>query len=138
MSRTKTDFAKGMRRAPTPAEATVWGYLRNHRLHGLKWRRQHVILGFIADFYCAELRVALELDGDIHDAPEVVERDALRDQVFLRVRIRTMRLRNEDCTRVFLTTVVCSLLDERATASVSRSLEDQQGDDCNEIEDRRQ
>jgi len=42
----------------------------------LKYRRQHVIDGFVVDFYCAELRVALEIDGAVHDRREVVEYDA--------------------------------------------------------------
>ncbi len=59
----KVALAKGNRHDPTAAEAAAWVLLRDRRCLGLKFRRQHVIRGFIVDFYCAELRLAVEVDG---------------------------------------------------------------------------
>jgi very-short-patch-repair endonuclease len=53
-----------MRRAPTEAEALLWSALRRRQL-GRKFRRQHVIAGYIVDFYCAALALALEVDGEL-------------------------------------------------------------------------
>jgi very-short-patch-repair endonuclease len=55
-----------MRHDLRPAERKLWYFLRDRRLNGLKFRRQHPIGPFIADFYCPELRLIIELDGDSH------------------------------------------------------------------------
>ena len=68
-----------MRKLPTTAEAKAWELLRNCRCLGLKFRRQQVIRGLIVDFYCAEKRLAVELDGDIHALQQ--EYDQQRDAV---------------------------------------------------------
>ena len=58
--------ARSMRHEPAPAEQKLWRCLRNRQLNGLKFKRQHPIGPFIADFYCAERRLVLESDGDSH------------------------------------------------------------------------
>ena len=58
--------ARQLRREMTPAEKLLWERLRDRRLHGLKFRRQHPYGPFVADFYCAEHRLVVELDGSIH------------------------------------------------------------------------
>lgn len=60
--------AKSLRTASTDAETKLWYYLRAKRLDGLKFRRQHPIPPYIADFYCEELRLVVERDGSQHDA----------------------------------------------------------------------
>jgi len=50
----------------TPAEEAAWGVLRNRGFRGLKFRRQHPIGPFVLDFYCHELRLAVEIDGGAH------------------------------------------------------------------------
>ncbi len=59
-------FARALRRTATPQEAQLWTYLRDRRLAGLKFHRQHPLLGYIADFYCAERGLVVELDGVVH------------------------------------------------------------------------
>jgi len=54
------------RDAPVP-ERVLWGILRDRRLGGMKFRRQHVIEPYIVDFYCPEVRLIVELDGMSHD-----------------------------------------------------------------------
>jgi len=68
------------RKHPTEAEALLWKQLRNRQLAGLKFRRQHPLEGFIVDFYCFELRLAIELDGSVHQIPEQAEQDEYRMQ----------------------------------------------------------
>ena len=70
VSREKHALARKLRREPTPSEQRAWVLLRNRRCFGLKFRRQQVIRGYIADFYCAELRLVLEIDGGVHDTIE--------------------------------------------------------------------
>jgi len=68
--------ARNMRREPTPPERTLWRVLRNFTVDGLKFRRQAPLGPYIVDFFCAEARLIVELDGITHvDEP----RDAIRD-----------------------------------------------------------
>ena len=66
MRELKKRFARQLRKNQTSAEEKVWGYLRDRRLFGLKFRRQHVIEGFVVYFYCLERKLAIEIDGKIH------------------------------------------------------------------------
>ena len=78
IDRRKLALARRFRRQPTPAEAEAWQLLRDERILGLKFRRQQLVAGFIVDFYCASLRLVLELDGGAHDDPVQAEYDARR------------------------------------------------------------
>lgn len=102
----KLELARHFRKNPTESEDAVWQMLRNRQIKNLKWRRQQVIDGFIADFYCAELNVVLEIDGSVHDTNEAKEYDAYRTSVFESRGIRTYRLRNEDCDKKHLTELI--------------------------------
>ena len=77
----KLEMSRNFRKEPTEKEAEVWEWLRDRRMLNLKWRRQQVIEGFIADFYCAEHHVALEIDGDVHESEEAKEYDKARETV---------------------------------------------------------
>jgi very-short-patch-repair endonuclease len=84
--------ARRLRQEATPAEIMVWGLLRGRRLHGLRFRRQHVLHGYIVDFYCHERRLCIELDGAHHlDADKRLsdqERDAdLKSRGYITLRI---------------------------------------------------
>jgi very-short-patch-repair endonuclease len=69
-SRLFRERAREMRHQPNGVEAMVWSGLRNRRVGGLKFRRQHPIGPYIADFYCAEARLIIELDGATHEGKE--------------------------------------------------------------------
>ncbi|MFH1723097.1 MAG: DUF559 domain-containing protein [Elusimicrobiota bacterium] len=60
------DFARGLRRDPTDAEARIWRHRRSRRLAGWESRRQHPIGSYIVDFRCVESRLVVELDGGQH------------------------------------------------------------------------
>lgn len=59
-------FSREMRKDPTKAEALLWESLRGRNLNKLKFRRQQPIKGYILDFYCEEIRLGVEVDGEIH------------------------------------------------------------------------
>ena len=62
-----TSYARANRKEPTPAENMLWQkVLRNRQLHGHKFLRQKPIGTYIADFYCTELKLVIEIDGDSH------------------------------------------------------------------------
>ncbi len=89
--------AKELRRQMTPAEQLLWEQVRDRRLGGLKIRRQHPIGRFIADFYCTEARLIIEVDGGIHDQQR--ERDAARTEYLEQRGFRVLRIRNEAIER---------------------------------------
>ena len=82
-----------LRNNPTPEEDALWQELRNSRL-GYKFRRQHSIGNFIADFYCAEEKLVVELDGKIHEFQK--EYDLWRTSVINELGMRILRINNED------------------------------------------
>ena len=65
-----------LRREETRAEAILWQALRNRRLGGLRFRRQHPVGRFVLDFYCPDAKLVIELDGPVHEAQ--LDRDAAR------------------------------------------------------------
>ncbi|HRZ97880.1 MAG TPA: homocysteine S-methyltransferase family protein, partial [Paludibacter sp.] len=72
--------AKEMRREQTKAEKELWERLRNRQI-GYKIRRQHIIHGYIADFFCVEKNAIIEVDGEIHQTTEQKEHDKFRTEV---------------------------------------------------------
>jgi very-short-patch-repair endonuclease len=58
--------ARELRRDMTPAERRLWARLRLGQLDGAHFRRQHAVGNFIVDFFCAEARLVIEVDGDVH------------------------------------------------------------------------
>jgi leucyl-tRNA synthetase len=80
------------RRAMTPAEDRLWGVLCGKAL-GCRARKQHVIRGWIVDFYVPSARLVIEVDGGVHDAQ--VEEDQLRTLALESEGLRVIRFRNE-------------------------------------------
>ena len=95
--------ARGLRRSAATAERTAWRLLRNRRMLGLKFRRQHAIGRFVVDFYCAELRLVLEIDGPVHDGIVKAQYDAARTCWLEGRDLRVVRLRPEDVSEAHLT-----------------------------------
>lgn len=87
--------ARALRRRLSPPEARLWVRLRGRKLGGLKFRRQHPIGPYILDFYCAEARLAVEVDGQCHDQPERIAHDRRRTAWLRKQNIRVMRLAAE-------------------------------------------
>jgi very-short-patch-repair endonuclease len=77
----------------------LWNALRDRRLGGFKVRRQHPVGRFVVDFYCAERRLAIELDGEIHASQQ--ERDAERDTVLTGAGWRVLRIPNAEVQQDF-------------------------------------
>ena len=69
----------GLRKRLTPAEASLWILLKNRQAFGLKFRRQTSIKNYIVDFYCPEIRMIIELDGEPHFTEEQADKDKKRD-----------------------------------------------------------
>lgn len=87
-------LAKELRNHVTNAEMLLWGYLRT-KPDGFKFRRQHPLGIFIADFYCHRLKLVIEIDGPIHKKKEVAEHDRYRQRLIEEDGINVVRFTNE-------------------------------------------
>jgi len=95
-SQIKKEFARALRKEQTQTEEIIWEKLRNRRFNRLKFRRQHVIEGFVLDFYCHEIKLGIEIDGTIHDQRFQKEYDTLRQEIIEMQGIIIVRITNEE------------------------------------------
>jgi very-short-patch-repair endonuclease len=84
-------FAKGLRRRMTLPEVLLWRCLKGRRLAGRHFRKQHPLGPYVLDFYCDELRLAVEVDGEGHSFDPA--RDERRDAWLAARGVRTLRIR---------------------------------------------
>jgi very-short-patch-repair endonuclease len=86
--------SRKFRQAQTLAERRAWYLLSNRSVMGLKFRRQQPIDHYTVDFYCPELRLALELDGGVHSQPSQVKRDKPKYEYLSALGIQVARIPN--------------------------------------------
>ena len=87
--------AKELRKNMTNAEKILWGYLKA-KPNGYKFRRQHPLGIYIADFYCHKLKLVIELDGSIHDKEEVKMNDEERQKLIEEDGLIVIRFKNNE------------------------------------------
>ena len=87
-------IARQLRRDQTDEEKQLWRELRGRRFAGFKFRRQHTVGDYILDFYCADAKLAVELDGSQHGFPEGMQRDEVREKFLNQQGIETLRFWN--------------------------------------------
>ena len=85
-----------LRKNLTKAELVLWEVLKDKKLCGRKFRRQHSIGHYIADFYCTSERLIIELDGQHHFTPEGVVKDLDRDIHLAMMNIKVLRFENKE------------------------------------------
>ena len=97
------EIAGKLRRNQTDSEKILWQIIRNRKLSGYKFLRQHPIyyehknnehFFFVADFYCAEIKLIIELDGGIHKQQK--ERDEIRDKILINRGFSILRINNDE------------------------------------------
>ena len=88
--------ARALRRQMTPTEKILWEALRNGRLDGIKFRRQHPYGPFVLDFFCVEHQLVIEVDGSVHQQAEQRSRDVARDEYLEQHGLRVLRVRAEE------------------------------------------
>jgi very-short-patch-repair endonuclease len=86
--------AKKLRREMTPAETILWKHLKGNRLNGLHFRRQQIVHGYFADFYCHQHELIVEVDGGIHELQK--EYDTAREEYLRELGFRIIRFTNEE------------------------------------------
>ena len=98
-SRTKILLAREFRKKPTKSESILWDNLRGNRFDGYYFRRQHVISGFIIDFYCPKLKLAIEIDGDVHLQSKKADSD--RQEAIEEKKIKFFRVNSKEVENNF-------------------------------------
>lgn len=88
--------ARELRQKQTKAEDLFWELVRNRKFHNLKFRRQHQIGHYIVDFFCNEIKLIIEFDGEIHDTEEQKKHDSTRDKYLTSIGNIVLRFRNEE------------------------------------------
>jgi len=85
-----------LRKTQTPEELIFWAHVKNRKFHGYKFRRQYSIGNYVADFYCPELKLVVEIDGGQHYEKENIKKDLLRTEYFDSLGIKVRRYINID------------------------------------------
>ena len=96
------ETARALRRKSTKGESILWQQLRNKKLNGAKFQRQHAVKFiidrrkrfFVADFYCSEHKLVIEIDGKIHDRQK--DYDEMRTFIMNTMGIKVIRFKNEE------------------------------------------
>ena len=89
-------FRKKLRNNSTKSERHLWTFLKGGQLGGIKFRRQHNIGPYVVDFYSCDYNLSIELDGEVHDNPEVIKHDLRRDAFMKNQGIVVLRIRNHE------------------------------------------
>jgi cyclase len=92
------EFAKYNRENPTEAESFLWKFLSGKKQINIHFRRQHPIKYFIADFYCHQAKLIIEVDGGYHNIPEQYQYDRARDDELAELGIKILHFTN---TQIF-------------------------------------
>ncbi len=111
--------AKTLRNTLTESEVLLWNHIKGKQL-GFKFRRQHPISNYIADFYCHEAKVVIELDGSIHNLPEILQNDIERQKYLEELGLTVLRFTNDELynnTNKVLEEIKSAIQAQRHTAS---------------------
>ena len=98
-------IAKKLRAKQTQTESKLWARIRNKQLLGYKFRRQHPINNYIADFYCHSLKYVIELDGKYHSSKTQNLYDIFRDEDMSEFGILVLRIKDHDILDNFENTI---------------------------------
>jgi very-short-patch-repair endonuclease len=90
------EMARALKHDMTKAEKLLWEQLRDRKFDGLKFRRQHPIDRYILDFYCSKMKIAIEVDGGVHNTIEQKEYDETRTIRLNELGIQVLRIKNEE------------------------------------------
>jgi very-short-patch-repair endonuclease len=83
------------------SEVVLWSKLKNKQMYGKRFLRQYGVDQYVLDFYCPELKLAIEIDGDSHYMPGAQEQDKVRQEQIEALGIRFLRFTNDEvCTNI--------------------------------------
>ncbi len=89
-------LARQLRKNYTPAEMILWGKIRSRQINNVKFRRQQEFGPYILDFYCHDIGLVVEVDGDVHALKDQIVRDKVREQYLISKNLSVFRLTNNE------------------------------------------
>ena len=98
MQRPEVYLARKLRKSMSLPENMLWQRLRGSQL-GMKFRRQHPIGPYVADFFCSAARLVIEIDGEAHNRGEAPQRDSVRDKFMVERGLTVLRISAADVLR---------------------------------------
>jgi len=109
--------AKQLRKASTVSEQRLWNWLRNRSFGGFKFRRQVPVGGYVIDFYCPALKLAIEIDGRQHETVWLADYDGVRTRDLRSRGIEIVRITNEQLVRYSMTVeaIILAAIEERTS-----------------------
>ena len=113
------EYARSLRSSQTDAENLLWMLLRSRRLAGFKFRRQHPVGKYILDFYCHEVKLAVELDGSGHNDDKQACYDNERSINLMDSGFMVLRFWNDEVlknTCVVLEVIYAAMVERQAKA----------------------
>ena len=93
------EFAKSQRRMASDYVLIVWQWLRDRRVLGQKFRREHPVPPYTVDFFCVELGLVIEIDGQPHLTPEGIAHDRVRDRFLKSLSYKILRITGYEILR---------------------------------------
>ena len=90
--------AKKLRKESTHTEKILWNILRSRKFKRYKFRRQHPVGRYVADYYCHQSKLVIELDGEVHKDEEQKYYDIVRNKFMDEMGLNVLRIKNEDVT----------------------------------------
>jgi len=90
------EFARQLRNHSTKSEIKLWKYLKGKQMRSYNFHRQKPLLNFIADFYCYELSLVIELDGYTHQFQDTIIKDAIKEKELKKVGLSVLRFEDNE------------------------------------------
>ena len=89
-------FARELRNNSTRSEIKLWRFLKGRQMLGYDFHRQKPLLNFIADFYCHELKLVIELDGYTHQFEETIIKDKIKENELNKIGLNVLRFEDDE------------------------------------------
>ena len=108
------ELARNLRNDSTLGEVLLWKELNNKQMYGFDFHRQKPLLNYIVDFYCYELNLVIEVDGQYHNHEETFKLDLLREKELMKYHLIIMRFTEQEVRKDMmnvLRTIECYILD---------------------------
>jgi very-short-patch-repair endonuclease len=118
-------IAGDLRRNMTKVEKLLWEQLRQRKIDGYRFRRQHPLNEFIVDFFCYEAMLVIELDGDVHDSDFQAERDLERTKILNQLGLTILRFSNKEVHQN-ITQVISTIREKIKTITLKKQTQQSQ------------
>ena len=92
-------FSRDLRNKSTIGEVRLWEYLRKNQMMGYTFNRQKPLDRYIVDFYCAKLKLVIEVDGDYHAEKDQIVTDDIRQKFLEKYSLNFLRFTEAECVK---------------------------------------